>query len=363
MIINNQAPVSRATTQPEYQKLFDDLQGNILKAHARPNVKLLFIRFSNTVEDAKQWIVNILADKITSMNDQFSISSDLKTKRVFTDPGCWSFSLSKKGYTHLGLDLAGADQSFDSGLGSGTVPNDPPREQWETGYREDIHALIIMGHTEAAELAGMVQDMLQSLQGIATVVAEEDGTALPDEKEHFGFADGVSQPRFFTEDLAKEGPVQNWNPFAPLDLALAKDPNGKAFSGGVTGDGDFPVDDFSGDHSYGSYLVFRKLEQDVDGWNAEVGRVASQLNMPPELVGAYAVGRFQDGTPVLHPAATSTNPIENDFNYAGDPGGLKCPFHAHIRKTNPRGDTQVFGVPLDEEKKEDSAQGNTLSNR
>ncbi|MFS0773868.1 hypothetical protein [Sphingomonas sp. 1P08PE] len=30
----------------------------------------------------------------------------------------------------------------------------------------------------------------------------------------------------------------------------------------------------------------------------------------------------------------------NNFDYAGDPDGLRCPMHAHIRKTNPRGDVR-----------------------
>jgi len=55
-----------------------------------------------------------------------------------------------------------------------------------------------------------------------------------------------------------------------------------------------------------------------------------------------AVGRYEDGTPlVLQPGdrgwTESQNPTTpNDFSYKGDPDGLKCPFHAHVRKSNPR---------------------------
>jgi deferrochelatase/peroxidase EfeB len=45
------------------------------------------------------------------------------------------------------------------------------------------------------------------------------------------------------------------------------------------------------------------------------------------------------------------HPVPNDFDYAGDLHGAKCPLHAHIRKTNPRGDTnRLHGVPLEEER-------------
>ena len=48
------------------------------------------------------------------------------------------------------------------------------------------------------------------------------------------------------------------------------------------------------------------------------------------------MGRFEDGTPVtLADEAIGVNPM-NDFNYTGD-AGSRCPFHAHIRKVNPRG--------------------------
>jgi deferrochelatase/peroxidase EfeB len=30
-------------------------------------------------------------------------------------------------------------------------------------------------------------------------------------------------------------------------------------------------------------------------------------------------------------------PVANDFDYSADANGGKCPFHAHIRKSNPRG--------------------------
>lgn len=64
------------------------------------------------------------------------------------------------------------------------------------------------------------------------------------------------------------------------------------------------------------------------------------------------VGRFRDGTPVTL-SDIPNGKLTNNFNYNDDPRdfGLdprpsKCPFHAHIRKTNPRGDTgRVISSP------------------
>jgi len=54
-----------------------------------------------------------------------------------------------------------------------------------------------------------------------------------------------------------------------------------------------------------------------------------------------AVGRFPDGRPIIPPS----QPEGNNFTFTdSDPNGQVCPFHAHIRKTNPRGDT---GAPVE----------------
>ena len=352
MIIDNTTPISKIASDAAFQKMFDDIQGNILKAHARPHVQLLFLRFIQDANAIKQWIRNRVSLIVTSFSEQLATSADLKNLRVFEDKGFCSFSLSKKGYTHLQIQNQPSDASFAKGLGNGTITNDPAKTEWQEAYQNDIHALLILGHTESTGLTNLETNIKKILNGFAAIVAEEHGEALPGEKEHFGFADGRSQPRFFIEDIAKEGPVSNWDPFAPLSNALIRDVNGRVFNGGIIGDGDFPVDDFSGTHSYGSYLVFRKLEQDIDGWNAEVMNVASALHENPDLIGTYAVGRFKDGTPAInHNTSQGSNPIENDFDYSADMTGSKCPFHAHIRKSNPRGDTtRKFGVPLEKEK-------------
>lgn len=55
-----------------------------------------------------------------------------------------------------------------------------------------------------------------------------------------------------------------------------------------------------------------------------------------------AVGRFRDGTPVTLSQKDGMDLARaNNFTYADDAQGLQCPFHAHIRKVNPRGDTVV----------------------
>ena len=61
------------------------------------------------------------------------------------------------------------------------------------------------------------------------------------------------------------------------------------------------------------------------------------------LLGAKMVGRWQSGAPARDSPPTSTTPSSaqdarrhNDFGYADDPRGFKCPVGAHARRANPR---------------------------
>jgi deferrochelatase/peroxidase EfeB len=142
--------------------------------------------------------------------------------------------------------------------------------------------------------------------------------------------DGRSQPLFLAEDMQKESEREDiripadvkYDPSAPPALILRRDWYGKD------------------DLSYGSYFVFRKLEQNVYGFKEAVRRLAAQLGVDEKLAAAFVLGRFEDGTPVvLQEKEGLTHPIANNFNYREDPQGRRCPLHAHIRKMNPRGGT------------------------
>src|SRR5262245_45623460 len=105
--------------------------------------------------------------------------------------------------------------------------------------------------------------------------------------EHFGYVDGRSQPLFFATDVISErqaSGVQRWDPSAPLSLALVADPYTE-----------------SDEDCLGSYLVFRKLEQNVCGFREREAQLAQWLGLKGSAVqraGALIMGRFRDGTPL-----------------------------------------------------------------
>lgn len=176
--------------------------------------------------------------------------------------------------------------------------------------------------------------MKLSLDGVAIIAKEETGgnimatfeTGKKMYIEHFGFADGISQPRYFNEDRRTSA-----TDLQPLNIVLVKD----------------PFTNPAGEH-YGSFLVYRKLEQDVEGFNKKIAELAGHLNLNAnqdgkitreDFAGALIVGRFKDGTPLVKSDITlGESPAFNDFKYEHtDRMAHKCPFHSHIRKSNPRG--------------------------
>lgn len=323
----------------KYETLLEDLQGNILRGHGRDHSVHLFLRFKpNQVEAAKAWIQGFAAS-VTSARKQADEAAEFRRNKTPGDTFT-NFFLACKGYEYLGIQpfKIPADQAFRAGMKDDSVKSllgDPEISTWDISLQEEIHGLIILADDQLVSLLQKVNQLSQDLFQVAEIVHREDGFVLRNKVqepiEHFGFADGVSQPLFLKQDILRAKisscGFDRWDPRAPLKLVLVKDPNGHT------------------EDSYGSYLVYRKLEQNVEAFRHAQTALAEKLGVDESLAGAYMVGRFADGTPVAlsdRPVATLTN----DFNYSDDPHdfGLdpqasKCPFHAHIRKTNPRGDT------------------------
>ena len=94
----------------------------------------------------------------------------------------------------------------------------------------------------------------------------------------------------------------------------------------------------------GSYLVLRQLHQDVRGfWQFLDGQAGARPEERRRLAEAM-VGRTRAGEPLV---PLGTDPITgvgpapedlaaNQFTYAADPNGHRCPFGAHVRRANPR---------------------------
>ena len=148
--------------------------------------------------------------------------------------------------------------------------------------------------------------------------------------EHFGWRDGVSQPA--VSGLAEPYPGQ-----------ATVDPH--VFVLGAQGGPQLPAN--LAWMSNGSYMVFRKLEQNVAAFENFVVTEAERHGMDADLLAARMIGRWKSGAPLaLAPLADDAElgrrpDRNNDFDYSRDPFQRRCPYGAHIRKTNPRADFNV----------------------
>lgn len=344
----------------EFNAIAPNLQSNILKSHSRDHVRILFLQY-NAGEPVKAWIKNFISQKnyVVSAMDQKADTDSFKKSGI--SKTVVNFYLSAKGYEKLGFDTDKFTEGFTNidddeneddetnenvifgnmdfvrGMKSNKVNDkleDPNPDQWEQGYNTDIHAMVLLADDDESRLNAETDKVRNSLKGLASIIREENGKDLSETMEngkkihieHFGYADGISQPRYFKEDT-KSSPFD----LQPLSILLVKDP----FTS-------------KNDENYGSFLVYRKLEQDVDGFDKKVAELAGHLDLnsnqkgkiaKEDFAGALVVGRFKDGTPIIQSdIKLGLSPAFNDFRYETmDRNAHKCPFHAHIRKANPRG--------------------------
>ena len=344
------------------QAALEDTQGNILKSHGRDNSIHLFLRFTGAPSDVLSWMRIVGAQHVTSAWQQ-QLEAQAR-RETGADAGPFvNLCLSAAGYRALGLtSVMPDDTSFLGGAKNAAAGLcDPPPDRWEAGFQSEIHALVIVASNDAADTEEAAGAIRAALVDVAEVVDEEVGAAMRVNRdgqvttdgtgivhEHFGFADGVSQPLFYAFDIEAErlnsGGFDNYDPSAPLDLVLLKDPGG-------------------GPNGFGTYFVYRKLGQNVINFHADEANLAKALvqatrgddaeptEAEQKLASAYIVGRFRDGTPVVAQAVDGWLNEPNNFNFDADANGMKCPFHAHARKMNPRGDkARQFKSPPGEDR-------------
>lgn len=155
-----------------------------------------------------------------------------------------------------------------------------------------------------------------------------DGRALPDGMVHFGYADGISQPNV----MGVPRPPDKQQPVPAYEVVLRNSPEAPY---------PFPTPDDEVFAKNSSFGAFRILEQDVYGFETYL----ENSLVDKELLAAKFCGRWRNGNPLeLSPDAPG-DPLPPDqlteFDYFGDPEGLRCPIGSHTRRANPR-DAESF---------------------
>ncbi len=236
----------------------------------------------------------------------------------------------------------------------GDVDGDAPQSwAWGGPGNHPVHVLVLLYAAHPAALAELIDETTAEVDQRALRVVARLDTQTLSEREHFGFKDGISQP--LVEGLSgaatavDRGSVVRAGEFV---LGYVNEYGQRTYRPLLTPRDDIkrllPRDaDGSGSPDLGrngTYLVFRQLEQDVDGFWAFLDRVTRTQDgtSDPERrmhLAAKLVGRWPSGAPLtLAPDADDASLTDaNDFGYhALDENGLRCPIGAHIRRSNPR---------------------------
>ncbi|HFA48153.1 MAG TPA: hypothetical protein ENJ95_03955 [Bacteroidetes bacterium] len=330
--------------EKKFGRLLNDAQANILRHHRSTYSACIFISIKEKEKSkAAAWISELAkAGFFTSAYQQFEDrANDIYAVNCLY--------LTSEGYQELDIEkYAPAKNEFPAfweGMENRTSFDKRYLDEGMNKFGQNsspLHAMLLLTNDDEQELKNSLNEVINT-GGIniggnilkvpplhkwadyyiqpGFIKRNAKGKAV----EWFGYVDGISQPKFFPNPVHFE--YRNAD-LSNLNTVFVKDKGGSPF--GV-----------------GSFLAFLKLEQDIAGFNKMVNAVKDKINNKNKaLAGAYIMGRFRDGTPVTLSDAPSGNPgngfdyhnifRKKDHEYYNDKNGTRCPWHAHIRKANPR---------------------------
>ena len=377
------------------------IQGIVVPGFLKPHQTLIGVRFPSRrpvmhrvktflrelkVSTAKQTLQDRRhhRDRVRRGKPYTTASSSVLLAAAFSFPGLCKLGVKPARIPSVAFKLGMAARS--GLLGDPLTGHGSPATWKVGGPKSELDALFVVAgnHREAvSRCADELTDSARSA-GLA-IVYYEHGDVRPDlpGHEHFGFNDGVSQPgirgrasrlkndfitgRYITPEQLPESRLFG---YPGQDLVWPG-----AFLLGQPGAGPDPlipgavtraVPDWTAN---GSFLVFRRLVQDVGLFWRTMRKLAHELSTKPgferineDWLAARLVGRWPSGAPVnrvpdrdisaLGGNAEASNHFRFDSNCQrlellsgykdefpmsiADPVGIKCPLASHIRKTNTR---------------------------
>ncbi|GAA3870159.1 Dyp-type peroxidase [Leifsonia kafniensis] len=248
-------------------------------------------------------------------------------------------------FTYHGLKALGVPQAsldsfapeFRQGMAAradvlGDVGESAP-DHWEKPLGTDeVHVAIAVLSSDEEQLQAAIEKAHRALTELPGVelIWHQDCYQLATGRTSFGFKDGISQPA--VEGSGRRPTNPHERPLKAGEIVLGyPDETGELPP--------MPTPEVLGRN--GTYVVFRKLHTKVAAYRAYL-RTRAASREEENLLGAKMVGRWQSGAPLaLSPdqddPELGSDPLRNnDFLFADDPRGFKCPVGAHARRANPR---------------------------
>ena len=389
----------------------EDIQGNIFPGFNKDHQHFLFFRIEKVT--AAKTFLRDLVPRISTMEEVIAYRRLYRATRFKL--GRHNTMLCSTwlniGFSHHGIaQLANpfdadafGDASFKLGLKARSSYLGDPTTRTHNGYltkwkvggpknEADIILILASDQSEVLDdLAALLRRQAAS-SGLALIFEQRGDTLSGDLRghEHFGFKDGVSQPGMRGKLSAAPGDYITPRYISATDprrLYMAK-PGQLLFWPGQVLLGEQRQDT---EHIFnpgptatnrpkwaarGSYLVVRRLKQDVPAFYKFVGQGASRTGMTSDKFAAMLIGRWPSGAPILrvpggdNPALGDDDFANNHFIFDDDtrPSSLTpipgyggdtypqadadflaqvCPHFAHIRKVNPRDTASDLGKPAD----------------
>ncbi|KLO11577.1 Dyp-type peroxidase [Schizopora paradoxa] len=343
-----QQPLPTPTTFPTPEDL-KDLQGEL----GFPKRAEDFVFF--TIQDVAGFkqALKQLQPLITSTADVQAARKQIDDHKKCNAPGLLkivgtNIAFSAKGLTKLGVTESLGDADFAAGqladaqnLGdTGTTDssgNFVP--DWLPQFKSAIDGILLIAGDSILTVEEQRNKVELVLGKTINAVLTVNGLVRPGKEkghEHFGFLDGVSLPGIQT----LTGLLPGQQAVDPGVLVLGQ--NGDTVTRPAWA-------------KNGSFLAYRQLNQLVPEFNKFLND--NPLDLPgltrpegSELLGARLVGRWKSGAPIDitplkdDPALGADPQRRNNFDFSDATDQSRCPFSAHIRKTNPRTDLPQAAV-------------------
>lgn len=371
-----------------------DIQGNVIRAYGRYNFPYARYVFLNIRDGARgrEFVRAVTAQVTTAVNwgeGPNPIEKPRTTTNIaFTYPGLKALELPRASLIGFPMEFVmgmkkRADILGDDQRSAPAYWDQIWKESRERDFHKDVHVWISINGQAQAD----VQRQYEWLQGLVIHSAGsvailaghrgadgnehvpfqdvhalfEDGRATS--KEHFGYTDGIGDPIF--EGLpgrpervigrGKQIKDGQWAPLATGEFILGHHDEAKEYPSA-------PAPQLLSRN--GTFMVYRKLHENVGSFNAYLEQEGSKYPGGKELLAAKFVGRWRDnGAPLVSaPDAHSkaawdaifcqATSQERDrmlsgFTYDNDVHGAKCPFSAHMRRINPRASLELTPQAFD----------------
>ncbi len=331
---------------------FGQIQSTILREYYRDDAPqfehFIFVHFSDD-EGGREFIKQLLPMVTSCAHVDAGVDCVLNIGLTYPAVDLFGFGGQTHALDERDYEATGTIEAFKCGMKAraetilGDIGESLPKH-WQDVFKEErIHAVIWMTAHDEAHLGKTCQKVEKVLAASPTVERLHDEeprgfTGKYAGTEQFGYADGIAQPSILGSGLPDnpgDGTPRKrrgWDRLQPGEFVLGQiDESGqKQFR--------------SSFFINGSFMVFRKLRQHVGRFREYVGDVAQRNGTTPQMIGAKMIGRWESGAPLVlspdadDPGLGSDAARNNDFRYADDPDGLRCPLGAHIRRNNPRED-------------------------